>query len=78
LAATTPNLLLGTSLLWMVAAVLSFFVLFPTRYDFTQDAPASIKAAFQQAAKVKRSLLRIALICFIIGLGMAIFVFFEG
>lgn len=67
----------AVSVLWMIAVVLSFFVLFPTRYPFTKDSPASIKAAFQQVAKTKRNYLKVAMGCFLFGLGLALFVFFS-
>jgi hypothetical protein len=69
------NWLVGAVLLWMLAVVLSMFVLFPWRYSFVSDAPQSIQDAYSRVVKTKRLLLIISMIAFLIGLGSAVWGF---
>lgn len=54
--------------LWLLSALLAFFVLYPMSYKFNLDVPAHIKTTFNKITKRKRRLLQLSLVAFLAGL----------
>jgi len=73
---TTP--LLTAALLWMLAAVVSFFVLFPWPYRYAPDSPGSIEATYRRITRVKLLLLIGAVVCYLVALGLGTWAFLGG
>ncbi len=69
------NSFLIATALWMLSAMLCFFVLFPWRYSYRDDSPESIQSAYRKIAKVKRGILILGVIAFLIALGIASYEF---
>ncbi|MGB5828206.1 MAG: hypothetical protein WBH22_17420 [Pseudomonas mandelii] len=78
LAEWTSNWLTTSAVLWGVAALVSLFVLLPWRYRYKADNPASIEMAFGRVTKVKYVLLWISVICYLVALGLGVYVFIKG
>jgi len=65
-----------STVLWLVSALLAFFVLYPRSYVFNPDVPAEIEATYQKITAWKRRMLQLSLLGFLVGLVMASLVFF--
>ena len=66
------------AVLWMMAALGSFTVLFPWRYTYREDSPSDIRRAYRRIVKVKMILLAISTVLFLAALSCGIFAFIKG
>ncbi len=62
-------------LCWLVALLISFFVLFPCRYSYVSESVKSMKEAHQRMIRNKYVLLTISLILFMTALLIATYLF---
>lgn len=63
--------------LWLLSLLASFLVVFPFRYRYRGESVQSIKAMHRKVVVVKRTVLIISLVCFIVALIIISFVFFK-
>ena len=75
LASWTKTLHTLAAVLWMAAAVSSFFVLYPWRYRYNPDSPSDIQRALAKVIRVKRVILIIAIILYLVALGLGCWVY---
>lgn len=66
------------AVLWVSAAVFSFFVLFPWRYKYNPDSPSDIKRTFEKIARVKRVLLLISIVLYLAALILGCWVYLAA
>jgi heme/copper-type cytochrome/quinol oxidase subunit 2 len=73
---THSDWLLGLMILWLVALVFAFIVLFPTKYRFNADSVASIKKATTKMVRFKRAFFLISALLYFISLIILTILFF--
>lgn len=78
LAAWTKGYFIFSALVWMLATLLSFFVLYPWRYSFNPESPTDIQRAYQRITTTKRVLLTLSIALFLAALGLATYAVLMG
>lgn len=74
----TIDALTLASLFWVVAAVITFIVLFPMQYRYNDQSPESIKEMHMRIITRKRNLLIASVVFFVAGLVISIYTFQKG
>lgn len=74
----TQSVLAVASVLWILSALLSFFVLFPWRYHYTADSPSDIRRAYRKVISVKMTLLAVSVAFYLVALSIGVFAFQKG
>ena len=63
---------------WLLAMLIGFFVLFPTRYPVNTESPEDIQFANQRITSKKRAILMGSVVSFFLGLLFAFWAFYIG
>jgi len=74
----TIDALTLASIFWVIAAIMTFIVLFPMKYDYNDQSPESIKAMHSKIVIRKRNFLIVSVGLFIIGLVISVYAFQRG
>ena len=78
LAAWTGAWFVASAVIWMLSALLSFFVLYPWRYRFNEASPDDIRRAYGRITRAKRVLLVLSLGAYFLALGLGCYAFLGG
>ena len=74
----TDTAFIGVAVIWMISVLLSFFVLFPWRYQFNPESAEDIERAYRKISNTKWLWLVLSLAFYLLGLGIALFAFING
>lgn len=78
LAAWTDEAVIWAAVIWMISVLLSFFVLFPWRYQFNPESAEDIERAYRKISNAKWLLLVLSVAFYLLALGIAAFAFISG